>query len=138
MNIFVDTGAFYALADTSDAHHDAAKDYYNAAHGEHRFFTTSFVLVETCLLIRNKLGYRTAQKFLETFRKGVIARIDVSASDLDRAWKILNEYADQEFSLVDAVSFAAMERLEIQTAFCFDAHFRVYRLAHKKEIRVLP
>lgn len=33
---------------------------------------------------------------------------------------------------VDAVSFAVMERLEISTAFSFDAHFRVYRFSGEK------
>jgi len=138
MNIFIDTGAFYALADTSDAHHNAAKDFYITALEEHRFFTTTFVLVETWLLVRNKLGYRAAQKFLETIRKGVISLLEVLPSDLENAWTILAEYADQQFSLVDATSFIVMDRLQMQTAFCFDAHFRVYRLDGKKEIHVLP
>ncbi len=60
--------------------------------------------------------------------------VDVSVADLNRAWLILNEYADQEFSLVDAVSFAVMERLGIPTAFSFDAHFRVFRYGPKKEL----
>ncbi len=138
MNIFVDTGAFYALADTSDAHHNAAKEFYPSVLKEHRFFTTTFVMMETWLLIRNKLGYPAAQKFFDAMRKGVIALIDVLPSDLDTAWTILAEYADQEFSLVDATSFAVMERLAIPTAFCFDAHYHVYRLEGKKEIHVLP
>jgi len=94
MNIFIDTGAFYALADTSDAHHNAAKDFYASTLGTHRFFTTTFVLVETWLLIRNKLGYRAAQKFFDTIRKGVIALIDVLPPDLEKARAILTEYAD--------------------------------------------
>jgi len=60
MNIFVDTGAFYALADTSDTHHYSASEYYTLAIKEHQLFTSSFVLIETWLLIRNKLGYDAA------------------------------------------------------------------------------
>jgi len=30
MSIFVDTGAFYALADSGDKHHQRAKTYYTA------------------------------------------------------------------------------------------------------------
>ena len=138
MNIFFDTGAFYALADASDAHHDSAKNFYAVAMKEHRFFTTSFVLVETWLLIRNKLGYNAAQKFSDGIRKGIVAVVDVPASDLETAWAILVQYADPQFSLVDAASFAMMERLEISTAFSFDAHFRVYRLGNKTRITTVP
>jgi predicted nucleic acid-binding protein len=139
MNIFVDTGAFYALADTSDMHHASASAYYAQATERDRFFTTSFVLVETWLLIRNKLGYASAQKFLGGIRKGIVVLADVTTADLDQAWQILSSYSDQEFSIVDATSFAVMERLGISIAFCFDAHFRVYRYGAKREpIAVVP
>jgi predicted nucleic acid-binding protein len=140
MNIFVDTSAFYALADTSDTYHESAKAYYSAALKEQRFFTSSFVLVETWLLIRNRLGYHVAQRFFETIRRGIVTLVDVSVPDLDRAWAILNEYADQEFSIVDAVSFTVMERLGISTAFVFDAHFRAYRFGKQREagIAIVP
>jgi predicted nucleic acid-binding protein len=140
MNIFVDTGAFYALADTTDRYHDSARAYYAEAMRPHQFFTSSFVLVETWLLIRNKLGYSAAQKFFEGIRKGIVTVVDVSGSDLDKAGDILSEYADQEFSLVDAVSFTVMERLGISTAFSFDSHYSVYRYGAKKKrkISVVP
>ncbi len=65
MNIFVDTSAFYALADKSDAHHLSAGSFYAKEPRQHHLYTTTFVLVETWLLIRNKLGFGAAQKFLE-------------------------------------------------------------------------
>ncbi len=133
MNIFLDTGAFYALADSSDSHHAAASKYYTSAVQSNRFLTSSFVLVETWLLIRNKLGYRAAQSFSQGIRKGIVTVIDVTEQDLDRAWTIQGDYADQEFSLVDAVSFAIMERLGFATAFSFDVHFKVYRHGTKKQ-----
>ena len=36
------------------------------------------------------------------------------------------EYQDKEFNYCDAVSFAVMERLDIQEAIAFDEHFRQY------------
>jgi predicted nucleic acid-binding protein len=134
MNTFIDTGAFYALADRSDSYHSAASKYYADALTDNRFFTTSFALVESWLLIRNKLGYDAAQNFLGAIRKGIVTITDVSAADLDKAWTILNTYADQEFSLVDAVSFAVMERLKVTNAFAFDEHFRLYRFGARKEL----
>jgi len=36
---------------------------------------------------------------------------------------ILRRYKDQDFSYVDAVSFAVMQQREISEAFAFDHHF---------------
>lgn len=138
MNIFIDTGAFYALADASDAHHAAARAFYVTAFREHRFFTTNFVLVETWLLLRNKLGYHAAQTFFATIQKEIIVLLEIASVDLERAALIMDRYADQEFSIVDATSFAAMERARLTAAFAFDGHFRAFRLDDKKEILVLP
>ena len=40
---------------------------------------------------------------------------------------ILRQYSDKGFSLLDATSFAVMERLGIDTALSFDKHFAQYR-----------
>ena len=60
--------------------------------------------------------------------------------DLENARKIVAEYKDQNFSLVDAVTFAVMERLGITKAFTFDIHFRIYRFGEEKSKRfeVIP
>ena len=40
-----------------------------------------------------------------------------------QAEAILRQFADQDFSYVDAVSFAVMQQREISEAFAFDHHF---------------
>jgi hypothetical protein len=52
-----------------------------------------------------------------------IQKIYADAAQDAEAEKILRQYADQEFSLVDAVSFAVMRERGISTAFAFDRHF---------------
>lgn len=42
--------------------------------------------------------------------------------------EILRTYDDKEFFLVDALSFAVIERLRIPVAFAFDRHFVQYGL----------
>jgi predicted nucleic acid-binding protein len=42
-----------------------------------------------------------------------------------QAEKILRRYADQEFSLTDAASFALMQEQGIKKAFAFDRHFTI-------------
>ncbi len=127
MNIFVDTWAFYALADEDDAYHAAAKAYYASNFKPGLFVTSEYVFVESWLLIHHRLDKAAARKFWEGVTSKVIRLRQVSAQDLERAWEILNEYQDQDFSLVDCTNFAIMEELEITEAFAFDHHFYVFR-----------
>jgi predicted nucleic acid-binding protein len=41
----------------------------------------------------------------------------------ERAYKILRQYADQEFSFVDSTGFAVMRSERIRHAFAFDQRF---------------
>ena len=43
-----------------------------------------------------------------------------------KALEIVRTYSDKEFSLVDAISFATMERFHLTQAFAFDHHFAQY------------
>jgi predicted nucleic acid-binding protein len=138
MSIFVDTGAFYALADSRDEHHEQAKAYYTKNFKPSLFLTSEYVFVESWTLIHHKLGKAASQKFWSTIRSGLFQLQRVSASDLERAWEIFNQYADQDFSLVDCCSFAMMENLRIDEAFSFDHHFSVFRPKTGKAFRIHP
>lgn len=47
-------------------------------------------------------------------------------SDEERAREIVARYADKDWSLCDAISFAVMERNRVKVAFSFDRHFLQY------------
>jgi predicted nucleic acid-binding protein len=129
LSLFVDTSAFYAAADSSDSHHAQAARIITA--GE-PLVTTDQVLVECCLLIARRSGQRAADQFWGSLRDGR-ARIElVLRGDLDNAWRIGEEFADQDFSLVDRTSFAVMERLGISRVASFDDHFAVYRFGPRR------
>jgi len=51
----------------------------------------------------------------------------VGSADLEAAWSIGEIFLDQDFSLVDRMSFAVMHRLGIRRATAFDDDFVVYR-----------
>ena len=55
--------------------------------------------------------------------------ITVNARDLRRAYAIVRQYDDKDFSLTDATSFAIMERLQLRYAFTFDRNFAQYGLS---------
>ena len=44
--LFIDTSAFYAIADSSDQRHQAASSFSDYAVGKYRFVTTNYILDE--------------------------------------------------------------------------------------------
>lgn len=123
--IFVDTGAWYALADRSDQHHTRAIKKYPALLKQYSHLTTTnLVVAETYILIRRALGYQPAISFLQNLSSSPRITKIYSDTTLEfKAEKILKKYQDQDFSYTDAVSFAAMRELKIGKAFAFDSHF---------------
>lgn len=127
MNVLIDTGAFYALADGSDRNAPAAKAFFRRHLETDGFVTTNAILLESWTLIRNKLGWAAAHRFLEGCKRAGMALLYVEPADMEVAAKILDDYADQELSLVDASSFSVMQRHGITHAFTFDKDFLLYR-----------
>lgn len=137
--VFVDTSAFYALADESDRNHHQAKDVYESLINVN-LVTTDYVLLECWFLIGSHLGREKAIRFWDGLSSGIVDMVIVDAQDLNQAREIIDRFPDQDFSLVDAASFAAMEREGIESVFTFDSHFRVYRFGQGKRqyFEVIP
>jgi predicted nucleic acid-binding protein len=138
--VFVDTGAWYALADASDRHHREARRFYLAEAPRGRLLTTDLVVSETWTLITAHLGRAAALTFWDTLRRTRTPIAPIEIVDLEAAWRIVHDFSDQDFSFTDCTSFAVMERLGLDEAFAFDAHFLVYRFgpSRKRAIRRLP
>lgn len=125
--IFIDTAAWLALFDPRDTNHVLANTTYKSLLPRYtRIITTNVVVLETYTLLYRRTNYNTALKFLTN--SAGIKKLTKLYSDEDletRAESILRRYNDQDFSFVDAVSFAVMEDLNITTAFTFDHHFLI-------------
>lgn len=126
--IFVDSGAWIALADTRDKYHGKAKVQHKILAEERaHLVTTNLVNTEVYTLIRRTGGYAPAMRFLRSIRAS--PRLNVIPSDghlEDLAEEILRNFKDQDLSLVDAVSFALMQDRGIDEAFAFDQHFNLF------------
>ena len=123
--IFVDTGAWYAYVDASDAYHLAAVQFINTL--TEPLITSSYIFDETVTLIRMHLGHLIAVQFGERLRQEKLAKlVRITDTDEQKAWEIFERHQDKEFSFTDCTSFALMERLRIDTVFAFDRHFRQY------------
>ena len=123
--IFMDTGAWFALADESDQYHKQAVGIYpGLIKDNHRLMTTNLVIAEAYILIRRAIGHRPAMTFLQNIEAS--PRVNKIYSDQileQNAEDILEKYEDQDFSYADAVSFASMMQHGIRVAFSFDRHF---------------
>lgn len=124
MSLFVDTSAWYAAADSGDRSNPRATEVL--ASGE-RLITSDQVLVETWLLLRHRLHRGAAERFWEGLRAGVASIECVVEADLEAAWLIGQEFADQDFSVVDRTSFAVMQRLGVTRVASFDDDFAIFR-----------
>jgi len=126
--IFVDTSAFLALENRRDIYHDKALIYKDdCLKNGQNFITSDYVLDESYTIIRMRAGHATAVHFGETLRRSQFIHIELIRPEIfEEAWKIFKAFSDHDFSFTDCTSFALMERLNIPTAFSFDAHFHKY------------
>jgi predicted nucleic acid-binding protein len=124
MSLFVDSSAWYAAVDKSDANHARATAVLSA---EEDLVTSDHVLIETWQLLRHRLGRTQAEQYWEALRSGAAEIESVLAADLEIAWGISERFREHDFSIVDRTSFAVMLRLGIRRAASFDDDFAVFR-----------
>lgn len=122
--VFVDSGAWIALALTRDPFHERAKEQWETllGHGA-RLFTSVPVVLETFTFLD-----RNAQREVALAWKDSLASVRglkilaCGPADLQRSWPYFAR-GDLKLSAVDASSFALMKRAKIRRAFAFDHHF---------------
>lgn len=137
MKVFLDTGAFLALADQDDNYHNSAKSIYaDLLQSKARLLTSNFVLCETYTLIRFKVSHRAAVEFMKGFERTGTKILRVSEEIEQMAKAIFVRYNDKDFSFVDCTSFALIDHHRLDHAFAFDDHFRQY--GFKRTVVILP
>ena len=119
--IFVDTSAFFALADGRDARHgEATRSFEALLRAGRRLVTHSYVLVESTALLQRRLGRRQAIELASGVAAFEIEWVD---EPLHEAAVLALGDQPRGISLVDQVSFLVMRRRGIHEAFAFDADF---------------
>jgi len=123
--IFVDTGAWYALATPSDPDHEAAKNF--AATITEPFVTTDYIVDELLTLF----GVRRQKPKGIEWKRDVLERggadlVRVSDDDFANALRIYEQFQDKEWSFTDCTSFAVIQRVQVKQAFSFDHHFHQF------------
>ncbi len=123
--IFVDTSAWYAIADADDINHQVAKRFLPGAIGEYRrLLSTNHVVGETYTLLLRRLGYKAAWTFLSSFRRSPrVKSVFVTQEQEGQAYGLLERHSGHNFSFVDGTSFVVMMNEGISLCFGFDRHF---------------
>jgi len=124
-SVFVDTSAFVALRNRSEAEHDSARATLAELIAEGvALFTSNYVFAETYTALMVRVGRGEAIEWGRRFRAGgAIDLVHIDRAIEDRAWEILERHDDKRWSYVDATSFALLERSDESEAFALDGHF---------------
>ena len=101
--IFVDTGAWYASLVPTDPDHARAAQWLGANHSP--LVTTDYVIDETLTLLRVRGEKRRALLLSAEFFHHELAELHkITATDLDLAWKIFEQFDDKSWSFTDCTS----------------------------------
>lgn len=125
--IFVDSGAFIALALARDPLHGAAREQWDILQGSGAKLHTSVpVVMETFTFLDRNANRDVALAWKNAVYKPSAARIlPCELRDLEQAWDYFRRPDLHKLSAVDATSFVIMKRAKIGLAFAFDHHFAV-------------
>jgi uncharacterized protein len=120
--IFIDTSAFYALADRADARHREALKLFDAILSEGEILLThNYVLLEAMALLQHRLGTAACLKLARSVASFDVAWVDHALHE--NAVRLLERTGKRRISLVDHVSFLVMRERRVERAFAFDPDF---------------
>ena len=132
-SVFVDTGAWLALALTQDPLHERARETWDRLLGlGARLLTSVPIILETFTFLERNTMRDVALAWkdsLETLRR--LRVLECTLADLGKAWSFFERRDLHKLSAVDATSFVLMTREKVRLAFAFDHHFSTagFRLA---------
>lgn len=122
--LFVDTGAWLALADRRDSHHLRAVRFYAERAGRVRWISSNFVMDELATRLSSLQGPAAAVDFIRKLRDRPGHQVlDIDSGLFDHALALMLKFADHQLSFTDCTSFALMRDLGIAEAFAFDRDF---------------
>ena len=123
--VFVDTGAWIALALTRDPLHPRASETWELLSSTGaKLHTSVSTVVETFTFLDRNTPRAVALAWKDSLK--VVPRLRVlpcTSRDLEQAWKYFERPDLHKLSAVDALSFVLMGQQRIRVAFAFDGHF---------------
>ena len=123
--VFIDSGAWIALALTRDPLHDRARAGWNSLTSSGARLSTSVPVVLETFTFLDRHATRDVALAWKDSLDGVkrLRLIECSVRDMTQAWSYFARADLHRLSAVDATSFVLMTRRRIRLAFAFDHHF---------------
>lgn len=129
--LFVDAGAWIAMANKKDRQHQAARVFYSTLPQSVELYTSYSVISEAFTWLRYHLGYQVAFKFINAIDKASTSqslKIIYPDALIDaKTRQYLQRYKDHNLSYSDAASFVICDLLKINDVFGFDKDFYIVR-----------
>jgi len=125
--VFVDSGAWIALALSRDPLHAQAREQWDLLRAAGaRLHTSVPVIIETFTFLDRNANRDVALAWKDSVaRPGTLNILPCDLRDLQRSWEYFRRADLHKLSAVDATSFAIMKRARIRLAYTFDHHFAV-------------
>jgi predicted nucleic acid-binding protein len=125
--VFVDSGAWIALALSRDPLHGQAREQWDVLQGSGAKLHTSIpVVIETFTFLDRNANRDVALAWKQSvYGRGVARILACELRDLEQSWDYFRRPGLHKLSAVDATSFAIMRRMRIRVAYTFDHHFAV-------------
>ncbi len=125
--VFVDSGAWIALALSRDPLHAQAREQWDLLHRAGAKLHTSVpIVIETFTFLDRNANRDVALAWKESvYESGTAKILPCELRDLEQSWEYFRRADLHKLSAVDATSFAIMKRARIRLAFTFDHHFAV-------------
>jgi predicted nucleic acid-binding protein len=125
--VFVDSGAWIALALSRDPLHAQAREQWDLLRAAGaRLHTSVPVVIETFTFLDRNANRDVALAWKDSVaRPGTLNILPCDLRDLQRSWEYFRRGDLHKLSAVDATSFAIMKRARIRLAYTFDHHFAV-------------
>ncbi|HEX8399400.1 MAG TPA: PIN domain-containing protein [Pyrinomonadaceae bacterium] len=125
--IFVDTSGWGNLVDVQQQfHYETKLIYQTAKQNGSRLVTTNYVIAELVALLTSPLKIPRSKSidFIESIKTSSLVDIIHINESLDsKAWDLLVNRTDKNWSLVDCSSFVIMQENNISEALSTDHHF---------------
>jgi len=123
--VFVDSGAWIALALSRDPLHARAREQWDLLQGAGAKLHTSVpVVIESFTFLDRNANRDVALAWRDSIHEpGTVRILACELRDLEQSWDYFRRADLHKLSAVDATSFAIMKRARIRLAYTFDHHF---------------
>ena len=137
MAILLDVSAVVAAADADDLNHPAMLGWLDRV--DEPLLTGTLTLAEIDHVLARALGPAASRAFVETIVAGGVRLVTPTEDDLSRALELLEESADAQPRLPEAVLASTAERLGVRRIATFDRRpIAIFRPRHVRSFQFEP